>query len=246
VATIGSSSLTKLKPIQYTTVKGSTPVSVSKSETQNKAVTRTKNFSSSKVLAKQKTAVESVLDVKTKSKSKVALATATAQATDVSQTTQQKQSVVQATAQKVKVKTSVATAKIVPKPLLTAFNLPKSSPVKQETGGGFAVFVRVKGVFQRVGKKSFSESEARDLGAYTVANTARATFTLRPSSSPLGSVSSKVRGSFSAFKSNFLQKGGLFIEKKEKRIKTGGEKAGITRKGILANKNKGLFKGLKI
>lgn len=244
VVTMSSNELTKLKPVQYITVKGSTPVSVSKSETQNKAITRTKNFSSSKVLAKQKTAVESVIDVKTRSKSKVALATATSQVSDVAQSTQQKTSVVQLTAQKVS--SNQVVKPVVVNPLIGVLPVPKSSPVKQTPISGFAVYVREKGIFKRVGKKSFSEKEARDLGAFTVANTARATFTLRPSYSPLGQVSSKVRGSFSAFRSNFLQKNGLFIEKKEKRIKTGGEKAGITRKGILANKNKGLFKGLKL
>jgi len=45
---------------------------------------------------------------------------------------------------------------------------------------------------------------------------------------------------------NFSTERRLFIEKRSKRIKSSGEKAGITRLGILANKQKGLFKGLKI
>jgi hypothetical protein len=122
----------------------------------------------------------------------------------------------------------------------------KSSVSRQKRSSGFDVFVRKRGVFQKVSKTALSRSDARDFGAYNVANTPQATFTLRSSSSRKGTVSSKVRGSFFAFRSNFQKKGDLFIEKRGKRIKSGGEKAGITRLGILANKQKGLFKGLKL
>jgi hypothetical protein len=45
---------------------------------------------------------------------------------------------------------------------------------------------------------------------------------------------------------NFKTKGNLFIEKREKRIKSAGEKAGITRKGILASKRKRIFEKVKL
>lgn len=121
-----------------------------------------------------------------------------------------------------------------------------SSSRQKPDRGGFDVFVRERGVFKKVTSNSLSKFDARDLGAYTVHHTPRATFTLRPSSFPLGKVSSGVRGSFFAFRSNFRKKGGLFIEKRGKRIQTGGEKAGITRLGLLAIKHKRKFKGLKI
>jgi hypothetical protein len=117
---------------------------------------------------------------------------------------------------------------------------------RQRAPQGFDVFVRTRGVFQKVSKSALGRSDARDFGAYNVANTPQATFTLRPSSSRVGTVSSKVKGSFFAFQSNFQKKGDLFIEKRGKRIKSGGEKAGITRLGILANKNKSIFKKVKL
>jgi len=54
---------------------------------------------------------------------------------------------------------------------------------------------------------------ARDLGAFNVSNTPQATFTLRRSSGVIGSTSSRVRGSFSLFRSNFQQKGGLLLRR---------------------------------
>jgi len=236
-----------LRPIQYSKVKGATPVLVNKSQAKSKPITATKTFSSTKVLTQQKNALEAVLDVRTKSKSKVALATATLQATDVLQATQQKTPLVQLTAQKVAIRQAVSTVQIIPSQLLISpiVNL-SPKPVQKKSGGGFDVFVRTRGVFQKVSKSALGRSDARDFGAYNVANTPQATFTLRPSSSRVGTVSSKVKGSFFAFQSNFQKKGDLFIEKRGKRIKSGGEKAGITRLGILANKNKSIFKKVKL
>jgi len=235
-----------LKPTQYHKVKGATPVSVSKTETKSEPVQALKTFSSSKVLTQQKTQSEAVLALKTRSRSKLAYATATVQATDVISSTQQKTSVVSLTTQKLAVRQRVVTEKVVPQQVLIGLVTPRPSPDVSRQGNGFDVFVRTRGVFQKISRQALGKRDAKDLGAYNVANTPQATFTLRPSSSPLGSISSRMRGSFNAFRSNFIQKGGLFIEKRGKRIKSGGEKAGITRKGILANKNKNLFKGLKL
>jgi len=243
VATVSTTGYAPLKPVTYTKTKGATPVTIAKAKTANKTVVATKTFSSTKVLPKIKTATKSVLDVRTKSKTKTALATKSLTKTALKTQTVQKTTTTQLSAQKIGL-SSLTVVKPKPFPFLGLIT-PKNDFVKQTQSQGFNVFVRERGVFKKVSKTALSKGDARDLGAYNVYNTPRATFTLRASASPLGGISRKVSGSFSAFRSNFLKKGNLFIEKKEKRIKSGGEKAGITRKGILANKNK-KFKGFKL
>jgi hypothetical protein len=238
-----------LRPLQRSKVKGATPVLISKTSTNAVAVPvqALKSFQSTDVLTKPKTALEGVLVTKGRTKSRLALATQQVQVADTIQQTQQKTKVVQLTAQKVATRTGLTSVQVAQTGLLISPVVSVRSPLQKTSGrGGFDVFVRKRGVFEKVNKTALGKSEARDLGAYNVANSPQATFTLRSSGSRLGFVSSKVRGSFFAFRSNFQKKGDLFIEKKEKRIKSGGEKAGITRLGVLANKNKGIFKGLKL
>lgn len=123
---------------------------------------------------------------------------------------------------------------------------PKQQQTSQKRSQGFGVFVRERGLFKQVGSSSFSKQGAQDLGAFTVSNTPRATFMLRPSSLPISSAPRAARGYFSRVRSKFTKKNDLFIEKKEERISTKGELAGITRLGILANKNKNVFGKVKL
>ena len=245
VATVRSNTNAKLKPFETVTVKGSTPVSVQKVKQQPKDVVTSKSFSSTKVLPQTKQSSEVVADVKTRSKSKVAVVSKTLTDSIVKTDTVQQTVVKTATIQKPVVSTTQSLS-VMQKLQAVAPKLPFAKSKAPQPKQGFDVFVRERGVFKKVSKSALSASDARDLGAYTAFNSPRATFALRPSASPLGSVSSKVRGSFDAFRKNFVRKGGLYIEKKEKRIKSGGEKAGITRKGLLAIKSKKMFKGLKL
>lgn len=241
-STIQAAQEAPLKPIQYNTVKGATPVSVTKRETLNKAILQTKSFTSTKVLPVQKLSPAAVLDVRTKSKSKTALATKTFTDSVVAQSTSQQQALVQVTAQKSAVRSRVA---FNPQVVAQTIAIPRfpSSPKKTSLQSGFDVYVRERGVFKRASSSALTRRDALDFGAFTVSNTARATFDIRPSSNKVGEISSKVRGSFGNFASNFIQKNGLFIEKREKRIKSLGEKAEITAKGLFAarSKKRGLF-----
>ena len=119
---------------------------------------------------------------------------------------------------------------------------------------GYDVYVRKSGVFEKSTVKPLSLSDAKDFGAYRVHNSPRATFLLKPGvSSGLGFIKRNVKGSFSSLSPNFVQKNGMYIEKRNKRIMSPGEKAGITFKGIQSNiikskknkfkKKKGLFGG---
>ena len=225
------------------------PVLAVKSKSKTKVVQVTKTFSSTKLVVAQKVQTESVLVSRSKSRSKLALASKVVQAVDVVQDVVQDTVLVPVTSQKIFPVSDFVSQRVVPQQLIISTVVASpSSPFERSSSSssGFDVFVRKRGVFSKINKGALTRVGARDLGAFNVSNTPQATFTLRRSSGVIGSTSSRVRGSFSLFRSNFQQKGGLFIEKRSKRIKSSGEKAGITRLGILANKQKGLFKGLKI
>jgi hypothetical protein len=122
---------------------------------------------------------------------------------------------------------------------------PRSRNIQRLTQG-FSVWVRERGVFKEATSKAFSFQGARDVGAFITSNTPRATFTVRPSSRRVSPVPVAKKGFFSRKRQDFYKKGDLFIEKREKRISTAGELEGITRKGILASKNKKLFERMKL
>ena len=129
------------------------------------------------------------------------------------------------------------------------FLLPlSSSPSKRTERGGYDVFVRKAGVFIKASKTSLKKQDALDFGAFAVQNSPRATFQLRASSGALGSTSTKKKGAFRKYRQNLYFKGGLYIEKRGKRITSSGEKAGITALGIQASKSKrkGLLKKIKV
>lgn len=101
---------------------------------------------------------------------------------------------------------------------------------------GYDVFVRKKGKFQRVNIGALSKTEALNLGAFKVGTSASASFKIEPSR--LGSQQTfKGRGLFQ----DFYKKGNIFIEKRERRIKSAGEKQEITMKGLQAQKFKKMF-----
>jgi hypothetical protein len=101
---------------------------------------------------------------------------------------------------------------------------------------GFDVFVKTKGLFEKVNSKALNRKQAINFGSYVVDNTAQATFKIKPSES-------KTMGKFfgnSSINKFYNKTGGLFIENNKYRIDTKGEKEQITFKGLTALKFKRL------
>ncbi|MCP4648874.1 MAG: hypothetical protein GY853_02165 [PVC group bacterium] len=127
------------------------------------------------------------------------------------------------------------------------FNLPfpTFSKSKRSKGSAYDVLVRRKGIFKKANIKPLTKQSAINFGTYKVGATAAATFKLAP---VFGKATTQpLKGNIS----HFYRKKGLFIEKKEKRIKrySIGELQEITFKGIRASKNKrkkkkGIFGGV--
>jgi hypothetical protein len=112
--------------------------------------------------------------------------------------------------------------------LKPSFKLPSS--YKSSSGIGYEVEIRRQGRFTTVPGGSLTKSDAELLGQNIVSNSAAASYRLKQSRSP---IRRKFLGR--SWKSNFYKKGNINIEYREKRIKTPGEKAQITFKGILSN-----------
>lgn len=126
---------------------------------------------------------------------------------------------------------------VIPPPIF----LPQQNKRKEELVSSYDVFVRKAGKFEKLNQEGLSKGQALDFGAFNVSNTARASFKLMPSSSPITPLrNNEVKGSFMKFKKNFDLKNDVYIEKKGKRIKSIGELREITFKGLLAKKGKGL------
>lgn len=115
-------------------------------------------------------------------------------------------------------------------PVIT--NLPGFKNVYAKSTG-FDVFVRSKGVFNKINIKPLAKSEAVNLGAFRVGMSASATFKVSPSSEAVGE-----RFGQKGFLSDFYKKDNLFIEKRSRRIKSPGEKREITYKGIMSLKRR--------
>lgn len=120
------------------------------------------------------------------------------------------------------------TAKITP-----IFDLPKKE-LRKGKGQGVSLFVRQRGVFRKIGAFG-SEREALLKGKAIISSTARASFKIQ---TPMGEqVSSRgLLPKLQFYKSNKEQN--VFIERREKRIKSPGEKREITYKGIFASRMK--------
>jgi hypothetical protein len=143
--------------------------------------------------------------------------------------------------------TIITTTTIVPPP---QFDFPKLEKTKQKAGKGFDVLVRSKGKFVKVNVGgSLTETQALDFGAFKVATSPLASFKIQESTAPLTTINGKSRGMFTRTRRNLYTKDNVFIEKKEKRIKSFGEKVGITYKGlktIKEKKTKGIFEKWKV
>jgi len=92
---------------------------------------------------------------------------------------------------------------------------------------GFDVFVRRRGLFNKVNIDPLPRLQAFNKGLVTVGTTAAASFKILPSQS-MASSSFSGRGVIS----DFTQKNGVFIEKPSRRIKSRGELEEITFKGL--------------
>jgi hypothetical protein len=103
----------------------------------------------------------------------------------------------------------------------------------------FSVEVRKRGKWMQLDQGSgFSLSEAKSLGEFRVGTSARASFRITKAKS--GSKKKRFYGR--GITGDFYKKGNIFIEKRERRIKSSGEKEQITMKGIQANRGKSIMK----
>lgn len=103
---------------------------------------------------------------------------------------------------------------------------PKGS--KDTAKAGFDVFIRRKGVFQKINTAPLSKAGAFALGSYKAETTSAATFKVLPSKRAASGLYAGPSGSLS----NFYRKNGAFIEKPGKRINTAGEKREIPGKSL--------------
>ena len=114
---------------------------------------------------------------------------------------------------------------------------PKPFQRQRSSGGIFSVQVRREGTFQTIGS-GLSSLQAFRLGKRVVSNTAAASF--RVSSG--GSATTRGLSAPSGFRMS-TRESGVFIERRERRISTGGELRQITLKGVEASKKKKKKKG---
>lgn len=100
---------------------------------------------------------------------------------------------------------------------------------------GFNVFARRQGRFVKITNSPLTEDEALNYGAFDVKNTSDATFKL------VEAKTEATPGKFTLVESlkNLYRKGDLYIQPRNQRIKTKGEKEQITLKGIRTNLSKG-------
>ncbi|MGV8169230.1 MAG: hypothetical protein ACP5N3_04205 [Candidatus Nanoarchaeia archaeon] len=112
------------------------------------------------------------------------------------------------------------------------------SPVQRVQG--FDVLVKRKGKFERINTGALSREEAINFGSYRVGRTASASFKITPSN-----LKSKQVFRSKGKLSDFVQKKGVFIERKEKRIKSLGELQEITFKGLSTRRNKNFWSKLR-
>ena len=111
---------------------------------------------------------------------------------------------------------------------------------KKETKGSFEVLVRRHDMFKRIATTD-TAAKAIYLGKFRVENTAAASFKVKPmGSQSTGSIRTAAKRLLPS--TNFYESKKdpfTFIEKKERRIKSAGEKREITYTGIFASRSKG-------
>jgi hypothetical protein len=119
------------------------------------------------------------------------------------------------------------------KQITTVKNIYGVEPEKEKKAGGFDVFVRKKGVFQKANFGALGKSQAINFGARIVAGSSAASFKVLASASP-----AEPRGNIFTDLSRFYKKGETFIEKNQFRINTPGELSEITFKGLTSARSK--------
>lgn len=102
---------------------------------------------------------------------------------------------------------------------------------------GFDVEARIGGIFKRISRAPLAYEEAISFGSSIVGSSPAATFRVLKSSRGIGE---RFLGS-SQIRDFEPRPGGIFVEKREKRINTPGELFGITRKGQIALKLRRVF-----
>ncbi len=119
-----------------------------------------------------------------------------------------------------------------PKEIMLIPPIPLKKPLKIKEKGMFTVEVRKKGVFQSIGIRS-TEEEALNLAESRVKTTASASFRILEQGSPITELEAEEKIFYPSKKER-----GVFIQRREKRISTPGEKQEITYQGIMSNKFK--------
>ena len=120
----------------------------------------------------------------------------------------------------------------------TSITNKKDEKKRKKSLFGFDVLVRKKGKFFTIGTTGTFKS-AIGLGSSFVGRTSTATFKIQRSNKIVGEEAGKgLMGNLS----DFYRKGSLFIERRERRIKSEGEKREITYKGIKARRLNNVFK----
>ena len=125
----------------------------------------------------------------------------------------------------------------VPPPGIGIFDTPKSEKKKNQSNK-YQVQVREKGIFRTV-KVTSSPKEAFIFGKQKVEQSASASFRVKAAGSSENIRASLPGASFYESK----KEPGLFIQRREKRISTAGEKREITFKGILSQRQRGFSFG---
>jgi hypothetical protein len=130
--------------------------------------------------------------------------------------------------------TSITPPIIIPPTVLTPVVPNSFGNIGSKLVKGFNVYVKKRGMFEKTNTRALSRNDALNLGAFRVGNSSAATFKIIAANEAVsGTFAGK--GNFNDFE---RKSGGLFIEKRGRRIKSQGELKDITYKGIAAKKIK--------
>jgi hypothetical protein len=195
------------------------PSTSSRSITLPRALTETKPVIETKITPKTQTQVKSIVETKTRTKSLTE--------------TKVLQRAIQRT-------TAITTLRV-PTVTRTFLIPPTQSKSVFNNVGGFLTIIRKKGKFRRANIRPFkTEQDAVNFGRVSAGTSASATFFVE-------STTEKGTATFGSpgFAGDFYKKGKLFIEKRERRIKSEGELQEITFKGIASQRQGFAFKKIK-
>ncbi len=124
-----------------------------------------------------------------------------------------------------------------PKQIVLPPSLPRERLMELEEEEVFFVKAKSKGKFVKLNKKALPKNKALNLGAEAVDNTASATFKLIPAGKKKKEVSDDLGFHL---RGKFTKKNSVYVEKNKHRIDSIGEIQGITVKGWLAQRRKGI------